>query len=69
LVISGVLVSFVLFLRSGPLLTDRPHASEAEKRRAFGALSLNFLKSRFMRIWPTMQVRRAKHAMSERSCC
>ena len=58
LVISGFLVSFVLFLRSGPLLTDKPHASEAEKRKAFANLSINFLKSRFTRIWPTMQVHR-----------
>ena len=55
LVVSGFLVSFVLFLRSGPLL-QQAHASERGRASAFAGLSVNFLAGRWLRIWPTLQV-------------
>lgn len=54
LVISGFLCSFVLFLRSGPLL-QQPYSSERERLGAFGWLSVNFMAGRWARVWPILQ--------------
>ena len=55
LVISGFLVSFVLFLRSGPLL-QQVFPSERDRLHAFASLTANFLSGRWLRVWPVLQV-------------
>jgi peptidoglycan/LPS O-acetylase OafA/YrhL len=54
LVLSGFLGSFVLFLRSGPLL-QQTYTSERERLLAYNGLSMNFLAGRWVRVWPLLQ--------------
>jgi peptidoglycan/LPS O-acetylase OafA/YrhL len=55
LVLSGFLVFFVLFLRSGPLL-QQTYPSEKARLESFAGLSANFILGRWLRLWPALQV-------------
>jgi len=53
LVVSGFLSTFVLFLRSGPMLQQQS-TSERGRILAFSSISANFIVGRFLRVWPVL---------------